>query len=71
MTSIGVVDHKCSFVPKELKVIRKELYSSWFFFAEQNTILSYQVGMHQTQTQTQTVWEFGFGTMSLGLSLVQ
>jgi hypothetical protein len=42
MTSLGVVDHKRSFVPSELKLVRKELYSSWFFFSGSNTILSYQ-----------------------------
>ncbi|CAF4715879.1 unnamed protein product, partial [Rotaria sp. Silwood2] len=42
MTSLGVVNHKRSFVPNELKLIRQNLYSSWFYFSGQNTILSYQ-----------------------------
>ena len=42
MTSLGVVNHVRSFVPNELKVIRQDLYSSWFFFSKSNTILSYQ-----------------------------
>ncbi|CAF4667199.1 unnamed protein product, partial [Rotaria sp. Silwood2] len=42
MTSLGVVDHKRAFVPNELKVVRKALYSSWFYFSGSNTILSYQ-----------------------------
>ena len=32
MTSLGVVDRTCRFIPNELKMIRHELYSSWFFF---------------------------------------
>ena len=31
MTSLGVVDHKRSFIPGELKIVRNHLYSSWFF----------------------------------------
>jgi hypothetical protein len=42
MTSLGVVNHKRSFVPNELKLIRQDLHSSWFYFSGQNTILSYQ-----------------------------
>jgi len=42
MTSLGVVDHKRSFVPIELKVARNGLYSSWFYFNGSNVILSYQ-----------------------------
>ncbi|CAF2674966.1 unnamed protein product [Rotaria sp. Silwood2] len=42
MTSLGVVDHKRSFVPIELKVVRSDLYSSWFYFNGSNVILSYQ-----------------------------
>ncbi len=42
MTSIGVVDHKRAFVPNELKVVRKVLHSSWFYFSGSNMILSYQ-----------------------------
>ncbi|CAF0991562.1 unnamed protein product [Adineta steineri] len=42
MTSLGVVNHRRSFVPNELKVIRQDLYSSWFYFSDQNTLLSYQ-----------------------------
>ncbi|CAF1167844.1 unnamed protein product [Rotaria sordida] len=42
MTSLGVVNHKRSFVPNELKLIRQDLYSSWFYFSGQSTILSYQ-----------------------------
>jgi hypothetical protein len=42
MTSLGVIDHKRSFLPNELKFVRNELYSSWFFFAKQNTIVLYQ-----------------------------
>ncbi|CAF1358694.1 unnamed protein product, partial [Rotaria magnacalcarata] len=33
MTSLGVVNHKRAFVLDELKVIRKQLYSSWFYFS--------------------------------------
>ena len=42
MTSLGVVDHRRSFVPKEIKFVRNELHSSWFYFSGPNTILSYQ-----------------------------
>ncbi|CAF1454756.1 unnamed protein product [Rotaria sordida] len=42
MTSLGVVNHKRCFIPNELKVIRNDLYSSWFYFAGQTMILSYQ-----------------------------
>lgn len=42
MTSLGVADHKRSFIPNELKVIRSDLYSSWFYFTEQHVVLSYQ-----------------------------
>ena len=42
MTSIGVVDHRRSFLPDELKLCRKNLYSSWFYFSGQHMILSYQ-----------------------------
>jgi len=42
MTSLGVVDHKRSFVPIELKVVRNDLYSSWFYFNSSNVIPSYQ-----------------------------
>ena len=42
MTSLGVVDHKRAFVPDELKVCRRQLYSSWFYFSGSYTILSYQ-----------------------------
>ena len=33
MTSLGVVYHKHAFVPDELKVCRRQLYSSWFYFS--------------------------------------
>jgi hypothetical protein len=42
MTSLGVVDYKRSFVPIELKVVRNDLYSSWFYFNGPNVLLSYQ-----------------------------
>lgn len=42
MTSLGVVDHKRAFIPNELKVIRPNLYSSWFYFTDAHVILSYQ-----------------------------
>ena len=42
MTSLGVVNHKRSFVPGELKIVRNNLYSSWFFFSGAHTLLSYQ-----------------------------
>ncbi|CAF1384390.1 unnamed protein product [Adineta ricciae] len=42
MSSLGVVDRKRRFVPNELKLTRDDLYSSWFYFCEQTTILSYQ-----------------------------
>jgi hypothetical protein len=42
MSSLGVVDRKRSFVPNELKLVRKDLYSSWFYFCGQATILPYQ-----------------------------
>ncbi|CAF1224457.1 unnamed protein product [Adineta steineri] len=42
MTSLGVVNHKRSFVPGELKIIRNNLYSSWFYFSGVHTLLSYQ-----------------------------
>ncbi|CAF3505551.1 unnamed protein product, partial [Rotaria sp. Silwood2] len=32
MTSLGVVDHKRSFVPIELNVAQSDLGSSWFYF---------------------------------------
>lgn len=48
MTSLGVVDHKRSFVPNELKLIRQDLYSSWFYFYRRHTILSYQAKQKHT-----------------------
>jgi hypothetical protein len=42
MTSVGLVDHKRVFVPDELKVCRKELFSSWFYFSGPLMFLSYQ-----------------------------
>jgi hypothetical protein len=42
MTSLGVVDHKRSFIPPELRLIRNNLYSSWFYFSGSTTLLSYQ-----------------------------
>lgn len=42
MTLLGVVNHNRSFVPNELKIIRHNLYSSWFFFTETSVLLSYQ-----------------------------
>jgi hypothetical protein len=43
MSSLGVVDRRRSFVPSELKLVRKDLYLSWFYFYGPNSILSYQV----------------------------
>ena len=42
MTFVGVVDHRRSFVPDEIKRRRKELHSSWFYFSSPYMILSYQ-----------------------------
>ncbi len=42
MTSVRLVDHKRLFVPDELKVCRKELFSSWFYFSGPLMLLSYQ-----------------------------
>ena len=42
MTSVGIVDDKRMFVPDELKVCRKELFSSWFYFFGPLMLLSYQ-----------------------------
>ncbi|CAF0901181.1 unnamed protein product [Adineta steineri] len=42
MTSVGVVEHRRSFVPNELKICRKQLHSSWFYFSESSMLLSYQ-----------------------------
>jgi hypothetical protein len=49
MTSLGVVGHKRSFVPKELKVIRKELYSSWFLLL--NKTQSYRIKQKKKKHQ--------------------
>ena len=42
MTSLGVVNHKRSFLPNEMKLVRNELYSSWFYFSGPNILMSYQ-----------------------------
>ncbi|CAF4519394.1 unnamed protein product, partial [Didymodactylos carnosus] len=42
MTSVGVVEHRRSFLPNELKAYRKELFSSWFYFSGPHMLLSYQ-----------------------------
>ncbi|CAF1412176.1 unnamed protein product [Rotaria magnacalcarata] len=42
MTSIGVVEHRRSFLTDELKLYRRNLYSTWFYFSGQNMVLSYQ-----------------------------
>jgi hypothetical protein len=40
-TSLGFVNHKRSFVPNEMKLVRQELYSYWFYFSGSSTLLSY------------------------------
>ena len=42
MTSIGVVDYRRAFLPNELKVCRKQLFSSWFYFSNSQMLVSYQ-----------------------------
>ncbi|CAF3698644.1 unnamed protein product [Rotaria sp. Silwood1] len=42
MTSVGIVEHKRSFLPNELKLCRKELFASWFYFSGPHMLLSYQ-----------------------------
>ena len=42
MTCVGVVDPKRSFVPNELKVRRRDLHSTWYYFCDGHMILSYQ-----------------------------
>jgi hypothetical protein len=42
MTSLGVVEHRRSFLPDELKVCRQNLFSSWFYFSGPHMLLSYQ-----------------------------
>ncbi|CAF1258452.1 unnamed protein product [Rotaria sordida] len=42
MTSIGVIEHRRSFLPDELKVCRRNLFSSWFYFSGPHMLLSYQ-----------------------------
>ncbi|CAF1313713.1 unnamed protein product [Didymodactylos carnosus] len=42
MTSIGVVDYRRVFLPNELTVCRKKLFSSWFYFSNSHMLVSYQ-----------------------------
>jgi hypothetical protein len=42
MTLVGVVDHKRSFLPNELKITREDLHSTWFYFSGPSMLLSYQ-----------------------------
>ena len=42
ISSLGVFEHKRNFVPRELKLVRKDLHSSCFYFSGPTAILSYQ-----------------------------
>ena len=42
MTSVGVVEHRRFFLPLELKLCRKQLFSSWFYFSGSHMLVSYQ-----------------------------
>ncbi|CAF1008288.1 unnamed protein product [Didymodactylos carnosus] len=49
MTSIGVVDYRRVFLPNELKVCRKKLFSSWFYFSNSHMFVSYQAKEKKSQ----------------------
>ncbi|CAF2806939.1 unnamed protein product [Rotaria sp. Silwood2] len=49
MTSIGVVGYRRVFLPNELKVCRKKLFSSWFYFSNSHMLVSYQAKEKKSQ----------------------
>ena len=49
MTSIGVVDYLCVFLPNKLQVCRKKLFSSWVYFSNSRMLVLYQAKKKNSQ----------------------
>ena len=50
MISIDVVDYRRVFLPNELKVCQKKLFSSWFYFSNSQMLVSYQAKEEKTNS---------------------